>query len=455
MAALPPFTPPAETHSLGPTPRAVRFRHPAYPDSTPDLLVLMAADGDGGLDYDLALAACCIVAGVHWDGGYLAQKALGNHDLQRVDRPHDGLLRAREYFFCVDGQDPSFKYPVVPSFHHWRFPHGGFDGVGGTPRGSLPLPWRDLRFPDFTPPRPTLKGPAAAMDRDITCRVTGHMNAVEKAHLVPEGERLWYCRRPLEVSAINDDKNILVLRKDIHHLFNTRRFTFVPKRFSTSASEAAKLVTHVLLPSGSPELIGLYHNRLPQPIYGISVECLLARFAWSIFTDEHIPFFQSDSEYTVLLWNNIKGEAETRTLKGLDVGSITRIFESTRTQSRSVNPKKRSRSTYDSTQGDSCDDCSSDEDDITSDDDGDRDRLPRDYPPRGRSLKRVWDDDHVPSVSSSFTSATQSSIAGVPTRLASQPPTPKQAGTVASPGRRPQKRMHVQPRTVYSVPQSQ
>lgn len=107
MAALPALTPPAAVYSLGPTPRAVRFRHPAYPDSAPDLLVLMAADdGDGGLDFDLTLAACCIIAGVNWDGGYLALKASESNDLQRVDRPQDGSLHGREYFFCVNGDDP-------------------------------------------------------------------------------------------------------------------------------------------------------------------------------------------------------------------------------------------------------------------------------------------------------------------------------------------------------------
>ena len=74
-------------------------------------------------------------------------------------------------------------------------------------------------------------------------------------------------------------------------LFDAWRFTFVPKRFGTCAPESAELVTHVLLPSGSSEFVGLYHNRSPGLIRGISVECLFAHFAWSLSTDEHIPFF--------------------------------------------------------------------------------------------------------------------------------------------------------------------
>jgi hypothetical protein len=115
MAALPPFTPPAVTHGQAAgqaAPRAVRFRHPAYPSVAPDLLVLMAADSGGGLDYDIALASCCIVANTRWDGGYLAQRAqAGDPALTRAGRPEDGLLRGREYFYCIEGQEPlSCKY---------------------------------------------------------------------------------------------------------------------------------------------------------------------------------------------------------------------------------------------------------------------------------------------------------------------------------------------------------
>ncbi len=258
------------------------------------------------------------------------------------------------------------KYPVIPSFHHWRFPHG-----------NLPPPWRHLQLSEFVPPNPTLKGPAAAMRRDITCRLSGYMDGVEKAHLVPEAEMLWfvsnqmdqYCRRPLEISAINDKKNMLVLRKDLHHLFDARRFAFVPKRFGGSGPESAELVTHVLLPSGSPEFVDLYHNRLPQLIRGSSIECIFARFAWSLFTDECIPFFQLDLEYAVRLWDPTTGEAKDQTLRGLDIGSHSQVFTTT----RSLLAQGGGR-------GDSGDGYSSD--------DGEQDSEIWDEPPRGRSRKR-------------------------------------------------------------------
>jgi len=106
-AALPAFPPPAVEHGSTAAPRDVRFRHPAYPSSAPDLLVLMAADGDGGLDFDLALTSCCIVTATDWDSGYLARKyTSADSAFHEITRPPDGILCGREFFFCVRGQDP-------------------------------------------------------------------------------------------------------------------------------------------------------------------------------------------------------------------------------------------------------------------------------------------------------------------------------------------------------------
>jgi hypothetical protein len=77
---------------LAVAPHKVRFRHPAYPSTIPSLLVLMAVDGGGGLDFDITLAACCIVADTDWEDGYLAQRASAgnlNPILQQVGRPLD------------------------------------------------------------------------------------------------------------------------------------------------------------------------------------------------------------------------------------------------------------------------------------------------------------------------------------------------------------------------------
>jgi len=38
-----------------------------------------------------------------------------------------------------------------------------------------------------------------------------------------------YCRLPYVDQPINDDRNLLLLRRDLHHLFDQRRFAFVAK----------------------------------------------------------------------------------------------------------------------------------------------------------------------------------------------------------------------------------
>jgi len=81
---------------------------------------------------------------------------------------------------------------------------------------------------------------------------------------------------------------MILLRRDLHFLFDDRRFTFVAKR---SNDQDIQLVTHILLSvsRGGYELAELYHNRMLQALIGISVELLFARFAFSIFTDELYP----------------------------------------------------------------------------------------------------------------------------------------------------------------------
>lgn len=116
----------------------VAFFHPAYPYPAPPLLTLAAVDhvydGDQdikGINYDIAKAACGIVACNRFDDrAYFALKT-GENQWSRVGRPADGLLRASgdfTFYFVVDSVHHC--YPVVPSFDHWRFPHG-----------ALPPPW--------------------------------------------------------------------------------------------------------------------------------------------------------------------------------------------------------------------------------------------------------------------------------------------------------------------------
>ena len=82
--------------------KRIEFRHPAYPDSAPALLRLSAVD-DGGIDFDTAFLACCVITGNTWSSAWLAQRGREGR-LQRLARPLDGILRDSVYHFCV-GED--------------------------------------------------------------------------------------------------------------------------------------------------------------------------------------------------------------------------------------------------------------------------------------------------------------------------------------------------------------
>lgn len=112
--------------------RLIHFRHPAYPDTEPDLLCLSALDGGDGIDYDLALTSCCIITGNTFATGWLATRvSSGDGDgdgdgplFHRVGRPGDGILRHRQYHFCIGEQDPTTcKYSLYLRACLWLSSH--------------------------------------------------------------------------------------------------------------------------------------------------------------------------------------------------------------------------------------------------------------------------------------------------------------------------------------------
>ena len=102
-------------------------------------------------------------------------------------------------------------------------------------------------------------------------------------------------------------------------------------------NQEPQIAIHILLPQQSTELIDLYHNRVPQALAGISIEMIFARFAWSIFADEHISFFNGMVEYAVRLFNVGTGQTEVSKLYAPQIRSRSKLFDS----------YPRSRSTHD------------------------------------------------------------------------------------------------------------
>lgn len=158
----------------------VSFHHPSY-DST-RLIELSAFDGpNGGIHYGTALLVCGIIAGNIWDG-WLTEGRRGN----KVELDKEAVLRGRDYFFHVpwppdtseeERSQGAYKYPIVPSFQHWTFPHY-----------SPPPGWNFN--PDLTAnvaslfPVPSISSVSQAVrDRDGSCRLSGYRDGIERAHL--------------------------------------------------------------------------------------------------------------------------------------------------------------------------------------------------------------------------------------------------------------------------------
>ncbi|KAI1145119.1 hypothetical protein F4825DRAFT_272870 [Nemania diffusa] len=326
----------------------ISFFHPAYADLVFPLLDLATFDvcGDGriGLDFETARIACGIVACNRWgDDAYFAVKSHEQGEIRwtKIERPECGVLHADTiYYFVVD--KPDYRYPVVPSFDHWRFPHG-----------ALPPLWEKLSIPNngrYAPSTGDTDSRSAACIRDGSCCLTGHFEGNEVAHIVPFVHQLWfqsnrmtkYCRVPDLVNPIDDQTNLLLLRADIHSLYDRNRFIFIPKDDVYSGPAAVPtLVVHAVVTKGSLEISQYYHNRpLQSHTAGIRREYLFTRFALSILCDENYRFLSGTHTYAVSLLDDNKMESYIDELDRDAIANRSQIFPPAR-RTRSVSPKKR------------------------------------------------------------------------------------------------------------------
>ncbi|KAI0190183.1 hypothetical protein EV127DRAFT_365495 [Xylaria flabelliformis] len=167
--------------------------------------------------------------------------------------------------------DKHHKYPIVPSFSAWKFPHD-----------NLPEEWK-LRH---EPPRPEHDLELAP---DATrCCITKSQLAVEDFHLIPSDKQQWFRHNGMkrychigtgEKYAIDDNRNIVRLNSNLHRLFDQRLFVVAPK-------PPYAFAIHVLNNDGAArEFAHSYHNVPIHTQYreGICREFLFARFAYNVF----------------------------------------------------------------------------------------------------------------------------------------------------------------------------
>ena len=282
--ALSPGIPP-DYRSLTGGPR-LYVRHPGYDDRDNTIISFTATDGTSdapAVQYHLVHTVCAMIAANRYDG-WLSSARQSDTGSRIADDVHGRLLPTGEYWFhvpAVFGEQDSLLYPIIPNFREWTFPQNTVT--------------RSAILPDFwtAPPIPRYEHPPDPRSRDIFCRLTGHTETTELAHIIPASEKLWAGRNRMDTyrlgsmsvkEIVDSSENLFLLREDVHTQWDKRMFSIIPKR-SGADNHCWAWTLHVNVPS--QELHHLYHNRTLHPLSGIQREFLFARLAWDFFPEIH------------------------------------------------------------------------------------------------------------------------------------------------------------------------
>ena len=122
------------------------------------------------------------------------------------------------------------------------------------------------------------------------------------------------------------------------------RSTTMPS-LAAETHTATQLLAHVLTPMQPSNVVPLYHNRALQPLAGVSVEYLFARFAWALFAPQTFPLLGAPGPHTVLVFEQDAENASTQRLTCQQIRDLPPPFPQSTSKSRSASPKKRQRPT--------------------------------------------------------------------------------------------------------------
>ncbi|KAJ5715994.1 uncharacterized protein N7483_013175 [Penicillium malachiteum] len=184
------------------------FLHPGYAENHNILLTLPALDS-GGIHHGTAHTACAILANCRWDG-FLSL----HRDGPRLSADLDDVLPHRQYYFRIEDEE---LYPVVPTFDHFRCPT------------SLP--------PSYLSAHVEFSSADDVIRRDVTCRITASALPNETAHIIPAAYSDWWQRNSMFLHQVNPDQgvdtrcadNTILLRRDLHKMWDDHKFVIVPK----------------------------------------------------------------------------------------------------------------------------------------------------------------------------------------------------------------------------------
>ena len=324
--------------------RWITFRHPWYSDAFEQNILFTLRpydDKDGGLQYGVAFSACAIVAGNAWNG-WLQETKEGD----KVKPGWDDLLYGTDYYFFLPsssqlGERPAgpstpsciFRYPIVPSFQHWSYPHDGF-----------PEQWSAMRpisissFDAEKVPPPASGVTDYVNNRDRWCVISKYRDNPQRAHLCPRSETTWFQENRMEQynvwaelePAVDDIANSFLLRSDLHTAFDKyKKFVITPKQ--------SQWAVHFLEPT--LDFGSLYHNTPIALAPSISPNFLLVRFAWAILP--RLGAFLKTNSSKLLKLRVKKEDGMAEEVKSLTKNELSNLLDSERARTPSPSKKKR------------------------------------------------------------------------------------------------------------------
>jgi HNH endonuclease len=310
----------------------VTFHHPAYESTR--LFEIPAFDGEsGGIHHGTALLLCGIIADCAWDG-WMSENKSG----ERLDLSFDAVLKSSDYYFHVpppasqstrDGCSVPYKWPIVLKFEHWSFPH-----LNPPPRWGFS---GSSNMPSFVSNPSVSSMSQAIRDRDVTCRLSGYEDGIERAHLCPRSAIEWFNNQEMDryninqslsgASSVDDLANAVALREDIHTAFDKGTFVFTRKRNAW--------VSHFLAPTR--DLGPQYHNFVVEMPVVVSEAFILTKIARAVLL--RLPNFLTRGEKRLV---KLRKDCNNIEIVELDGKALQRVFGLS-DRGRSNSPRKRQR----------------------------------------------------------------------------------------------------------------
>lgn len=321
------------------SPPIVTIHHPSYISSR--LLDLPAFDGTDefpAICHGTLLLVCGLLADNHFDGWLSSRR-----DGQRLEIERNGLLPAGDYYYHVpnpatptsnaDMPFTPYKWPVVPAFSVWQFPHNNIPEDWKLSSGAEPV------APTITASSRSNASLAAKL-RDFSCCVSLEPDGIEGAHLCPEREDEWYRAQEMDrynpltwmsgAKPVNNPANMITLSASVHTVFDAKAFVFTRKQ--------GCWVSHYIGYTGW--LGAKYHNTRVNMPAGVHPNFILARLAWAIFPMIE-SFLRRGEPRLVRVASEDEQEMTSAILRDT---FFSRGKSGSPAKSRSASPQKRPRS---------------------------------------------------------------------------------------------------------------